>query len=57
MTLSLSEGPHIKVPVHPGLNRLYVRLPGAGNAVTVRADTAALAVCVAAGPVGYAVPR
>lgn len=57
MTLSLSEGPQTKVPVHPGLNRVYVRLPGAGNAITVRADTAALAVCVAAGPVGYAVPR
>jgi hypothetical protein len=57
MTLSLSEGPATKVPVHPGLNRVYVRLPGAGNAVTVRADTAALAVCVAAGPVGYALPR
>lgn len=57
MTLSLSEGPDRKVPLHPGLNRVYVRLPGAGNAITVRADTAALAVCVAAGPVGYAVPR
>jgi hypothetical protein len=57
LTLALSEGPDTKVPVHPGLNRVYVRLPGAGNAITVRADTAALAVCVAAGPVGYAVPR
>jgi hypothetical protein len=57
MTLSLSEGPDTKVPVHPGLNRVYIRLPGAGNAITVRANTAALAVCVAAGPVGYAVPR
>jgi hypothetical protein len=57
MTLSLSEGPATKVPVHPGLNRVYVRLPGAGNAISVRADTAALAVCVAAGPVGYALPR
>jgi hypothetical protein len=57
MTLSLSEGPQTKVPVHPGLNRVYVRLPGAGDAITVRADTAALAVCVAAGPVGYALPR
>ena len=56
LTLSLSEGPATKVPVHPGLNRVYVRLPGAGNAMTVRADTAALAVCVAGGPVGYAVP-
>jgi hypothetical protein len=57
LTLALSEGPDTKVPVHPGLNRVYVRLPGAGNAITVRANTAALAVCVAAGPVGYAVPR
>ena len=57
ITLSLSEGPQTKVPVHPGLNRLYARLPGAGNAITVRADTAALAVCVAAGPVGYALPK
>jgi hypothetical protein len=57
MTLSLSEGPDRKVPVHPGLNRVFVRLPGAGDAITVRADTAALAVCVAAGPVGYAAPR
>ncbi len=57
MTLSLIEGPDMKVPVHPGLNRVYVRLPGAGNAITARADTAALAVCIAAGPVGYAVPK
>ena len=57
MTLSLSDGPDTKVPVHPGLNRVYVRLPGAGNAITARADTAALAVCIAAGPVGYAVPK
>jgi hypothetical protein len=57
LTLSLSEGPQTKVPVHPGLNRVFVRLPGAGDAITVRANTAALAVCVAAGPVGYVLPR
>ncbi|MBV9351897.1 MAG: hypothetical protein JOZ23_10235, partial [Mycobacterium sp.] len=57
MTLSLSDGPKTKVPLHPGLNRVYVRLPGAGNAIDVQADTAALAVCIAAGPVGYVVPR
>ena len=57
VTLWLSDGPRVKVPVHPGLNRVYVRLPGAGNAITVQADTAALAVCIAAGPVGYLVPR
>jgi len=55
--LSLSEGPETKVTVHPGLNRVYVRLSGAGDAITVRATTAALAVCLAAGPVGYLAPR
>ncbi|KAA8970450.1 hypothetical protein [Mycobacterium sp.] len=57
LTLSLSEGPRVKVPLHPGLNRVYVRLPGAGNAITAQADTAALAVCIAAGPVGYLAPQ
>lgn len=56
MTLSLSEGEQVKVPVRPGLNRVYVRLPGAGDAITVDAVTAALSVCVAAGPVGFAAP-
>ena len=53
MTMSLSRGTRTKVPVHPGLNRVFVRLPGAGNAISVRANTAALCVCIAAGPVGY----
>jgi hypothetical protein len=57
MTISLSEGPTVKVPLHPGLRRVYVRVPGAGDAITVHADTAALAVCIAAGPVGFLVPR
>ena len=57
MTMSLSEGTDTRVPVHPGLNRVYVRLPGAGDAIRVRANTAALSVCVAVGPVGYALPR
>ncbi len=57
MTLSLSEGTETKVPVHPGLNRVFVRLPGAGDAIDVRANTAALSVCVASGPVGYLAPR
>ncbi|MFZ3269203.1 MAG: hypothetical protein WA285_11340 [Mycobacterium sp.] len=57
MTRSLSEGTEARVPVHPGLNRVYVRLPGAGSAIRVRTNTAALSVCVAVGPVGYALPR
>ena len=55
--LSLSEGPETKVAVHPGLNRVFVRLSGAGDAITVRATTAALAVCLASGPVGYLAPH
>ncbi|ORB84459.1 hypothetical protein B1987_12355 [Mycobacterium kansasii] len=56
MTLSLSDGPERRVPVHPGLNRVYARLPGAGDAITVRANTTALSLCVASGPVGYLAP-
>ncbi|WP_396934899.1 hypothetical protein, partial [Mycolicibacterium sp.] len=41
LTMALSEGPEAKVPVRPGLNRVFVRLPGAGDAITVRANTAA----------------
>jgi hypothetical protein len=57
MTLSLSQGTDTKVPVRPGLNRVYVRLSGAGDAINVRANTAALSVCIAAGPVGFVAPR
>jgi hypothetical protein len=57
LTMSLSEGTETKVPVRPGLNRVFVRLPGAGDAITVRANTAALSVCIAAGPVGFVAPR
>jgi len=55
--LSLPAGPEAKVSVKPGLNRVYVRLAGAGDAITVRATTAALTVCLASGPVGYLAPR
>jgi hypothetical protein len=57
MTLALSDGTNTRVPVHPGLNRVFVRLPGAGNAIRAWANTAALSVCIAAGPVGYVLPR
>ena len=56
MTLSLTQGPDVKVLVHPGLNRVFVRLPGAGDAITVRANTTALALCLASGPVGFVAP-
>jgi hypothetical protein len=57
MTLSLSDGPDVRIRVRPGLNRVYVRLPGAGYNIAARADTAALSVCVAAGPLGYVAPK
>jgi hypothetical protein len=56
MTMSLSEGTETKVPVRPGLNRVFVRLSGAGDAIHVRANTAALSVCLASGPVGFVAP-
>jgi len=57
LMMSLTDGVEVKVPVHPGLNRVFVRLPGAGNAIDVRANTAALSVCVASGPVGFLAPK
>lgn len=57
LTMSLADGPEAKVPVHPGLNRVFVRLPGAGAAINVRANTAALSVCISPGPVGFLAPR
>lgn len=56
MTLSMTQGPGVQVPVHPGLNRVFARLPGAGDAITVRANTTALALCLASGPVGFLAP-
>lgn len=57
LTMALSEGPEAKVPVRPGLNRVFVRLPGAGDAITVRANTAALSACISPGPVGFLAPK
>lgn len=57
LMMSLTDGDEVKVPVHPGLNRVFVRLPGAGDAIDVRANTAALSVCIASGPVGFVAPN
>lgn len=56
MTFALSDGDPTRVPVHPGLNRIFVRLSGAGDAVLASANTSALSVCLASGPVGYVAP-
>ena len=57
VVMSLPVGPETKVSLKPGLHRVFVRLSGAGDAITVRADTAALTVCIASGPLGYLAPR
>ncbi len=57
IALSLAEGPETKVAVKPGLNRIYVRLSGAGEFVNATASTANIAVCLASGPIGYLAPR
>jgi hypothetical protein len=57
MSLSLPFGPETTVAVKPGLNKVFVRVSGAGDEITVRANTAALAVCIASGPVGHLAPR
>ena len=56
MLVSLPVGAESKVSIKPGLNRVFVRLSGAGDAITVKATTAAMALCVASGPVGYLAP-
>jgi hypothetical protein len=56
ITFALSDGDETRVPVHPGLNRVFVRLSGAGDAVLASANTLALSVCLASGPVGYVAP-
>lgn len=57
LTMALAEGPEVKVPVRPGLNRVFVRLPGAGQSISVGANTAALSVCISPGPVGFLAPK
>ena len=57
MLMSLPVGPETRVALKPGLNRVYVRLSGAGNTINVAAATGSLTVCVASGPVGYLAPR
>nr|WP_236950308.1 hypothetical protein [Mycobacterium sp. MS1601] len=56
IVVALDEGTETRVPVRPGLNRVFVRLPGAGSAITVEAQTAALSICLASGPVGFVAP-
>ncbi|OBF86768.1 hypothetical protein A5791_20375 [Mycobacterium sp. 852002-51163_SCH5372311] len=56
ITLSLTDGPKVKVPVRPGLNKVFARLPGAGGAIAVQVNTTALSLCIASGPVGFLAP-
>ncbi|MUM19570.1 hypothetical protein FZI91_21020 [Mycobacterium sp. CBMA271] len=54
---SLTNGPPVKVPVRPGLNRVFIRLPGSGNTLTLQPITQSLSLCIAVGPVGALAPR
>lgn len=45
----------VTVPVEAGLNQVFVRLYGAGEAIRVRTATPGLELCVGAGPVGSVV--
>ncbi|WP_279103268.1 hypothetical protein [Gordonia paraffinivorans] len=53
--ISLDEGEAVRVPVRAGLGAVYVRLDGAGDAVTVRPLTPGLRMHTGAGRVGEAV--
>ena len=46
----------VTVPVHAGLNQVFVRLHGAGDALRVRTVTPGLTLCIGNGPVGVVVP-
>lgn len=54
---SFTNGPRVRVPVRPGLNRVFIRLPGSGNSLTLQPITQSLSLCVAVGPVGALAPR
>lgn len=50
------SGDTATVPVEAGLNQVFVRLFGAGDALRVRTVTPGLELCVGAGPVGSVAP-
>lgn len=56
MTLSMTQGPGVKVPDAPGAQPGLRPAAGRGDAITVRANTTALALCLASGPVGFLAP-
>ncbi|MEO9327164.1 hypothetical protein [Gordonia aurantiaca] len=53
--MTLDDGESVRVPVRAGLGAMYVRIDGAGDAVTVRPLTAGLRLHTGAGRVGEAV--
>ena len=57
VSVSLTDGPTVRVPVVAGLHQVYVRLTGSGDGLRVRPVTAGLDLCIAPGPVGGVLPR
>jgi peptidoglycan/LPS O-acetylase OafA/YrhL len=56
LSVRVSEGEAVEVPVEAGLHQVYVRLVGGGDAVVVEPQTEGLYACVGAGPIGIVVP-
>ncbi|TXG92931.1 hypothetical protein DW322_20130 [Rhodococcus rhodnii] len=52
----LDTGDTVTVPVEAGLNQVFVRLIGGGDALHVEPTTPGLALCVGSGPVGTVAP-
>lgn len=54
ITVGFVQGEPVTVPVHEGVNTVYVRLAGSGSALQVRSQTPGMNVCIGTGPVGVA---
>ena len=57
LSVAMEVGDPVRVPVHRGLNSVYVRLTGGGQSLRVKTLTPDLSVCVGVGPVGVVVPK
>jgi hypothetical protein len=56
ITVALSDGAPVDVPVQAGLHQVFVRMLGRGYHLDVRPRTPGLSLCVGAGPIGTLVP-
>lgn len=54
LAVAFEHGTPVTVPVHAGLNTVYVRLTGSGSALRISSRTPDLTTCLGVGPVGVA---